>query len=282
MGPWRGSHSLWSSILWTVWHLKTETIATIITCPISCANFRNRIELQNKFLSLAHASLYIPLTLNGSCLKGADKLNQKNLQENISSTTSFYISRVNGTPFWQNKLKFFLRLAVPSIKKKTILLRLFWKRIIRKKSFRRGTYWDVSVDREYLTTQQEKQVYKKAPTKYVFSLLGCCQSNCTHPFCKRGWSVVRTSWYRGGRTNTNLLSITVERSRSAIRSRKLLPMQIRVLRASSKIKLFRREANQRSTTTTISGHNQKLYILSVYKKYKNFSPDNVIHATLEA
>lgn len=71
---------------------------TLVTTRNSGASYRNRVELQNRCLVLGHANLFIPSTLNGSCIDSGGKINQERLCENLRSATEVYISRVNKVP----------------------------------------------------------------------------------------------------------------------------------------------------------------------------------------
>lgn len=53
---------------WTVWHLKHEKVATLVTTRCSGCSFLNRVELQNGCLSRGHSNTFIPSTLAGSCV----------------------------------------------------------------------------------------------------------------------------------------------------------------------------------------------------------------------
>ena len=82
----------------TVHHLKTKTAATMVTTRNSGASYRNCVELQNGCLALAHANLFIPSTLNGSCISDSGKVDQSKLKENLSSAIDVYVNRVDGAP----------------------------------------------------------------------------------------------------------------------------------------------------------------------------------------
>ncbi len=81
---------------WTWRHLETRTTATLVTSRNSGASFRNRVELQNGCLALGHANLFIPSTLNGSCLTQSGGVNEDILRKNLDSAIDAYISRVDG------------------------------------------------------------------------------------------------------------------------------------------------------------------------------------------
>ena len=56
--------------MWTARHLSKATIATLVTARNSGSSYLNRVELQNGCLAMAHANLFIPSTLGGSCMDG--------------------------------------------------------------------------------------------------------------------------------------------------------------------------------------------------------------------
>ena len=53
---------------WTKRHLEKGSQATLVTTRTSGSSYRNRVELQNDCLALGHANLFIPSTLNSSCV----------------------------------------------------------------------------------------------------------------------------------------------------------------------------------------------------------------------
>ena len=84
---------------WTMRHLKKPTFITLVTARNSGASYLNRVELQNGCLSLAHANLFIPSNLNGSCFDPeTGKLNMDRLKCNMDLATEIYIQRVNNAP----------------------------------------------------------------------------------------------------------------------------------------------------------------------------------------
>ena len=65
----------------------------------SGASYRNHVELQNGCLALAHANLFTPSTISGSCISDSGKVDQTKLKENLSSAIDVYVNRVDGAPF---------------------------------------------------------------------------------------------------------------------------------------------------------------------------------------
>ena len=79
--------------IWTARHLKKATIATLITARSSGSSYLNRVELQNGCLALAHANIFIPSTLNGSCIDIASgKVDRDKYVRNMDLATDTYIS----------------------------------------------------------------------------------------------------------------------------------------------------------------------------------------------
>lgn len=83
--------------VWTERHLSKSTIDTLVTARNSGSSFLNRVELQNGCLSLAHANIFIPSTLGGSCMDGTT-VNREKYEKNVKLATDVYINRVNQCP----------------------------------------------------------------------------------------------------------------------------------------------------------------------------------------
>lgn len=81
---------------WTEWHMNHRKVATLVTTRSSGSSYMNCVELQNGCLTRAHSGLFIPSTLNGSCVKENGKVNQSVLHQNLNSAIDIYIERCNG------------------------------------------------------------------------------------------------------------------------------------------------------------------------------------------
>ena len=93
---------------WTLRHIQRPTIATLVTARNSGASHLNRVELQNGCLSLAHANVFIPSNLNGSCFDpSTGKVDKERLKRNMDTATDIYISRTNGAPCGDTKIQLF-------------------------------------------------------------------------------------------------------------------------------------------------------------------------------
>lgn len=67
---------------WTLEHLNNSRLATLVTVRSSGSSYLNRVELQNGCVTRGHANVFIPSTLNGSCMKAA-KVDQEILNKNL-------------------------------------------------------------------------------------------------------------------------------------------------------------------------------------------------------
>ena len=84
---------------WTLRHVQKERLATMVTTCSSSSSYLNRVELQNRCLSLGHANTFIPSTLSGSCVDlNTGTVNLSILKENLNQAITAYISRVIGCP----------------------------------------------------------------------------------------------------------------------------------------------------------------------------------------
>ena len=106
---------------WTVRHLSTRSRMLLVTSRDSGASYRNRVELQNGCLALGHVNLFIPSTLNGSCLDNGGKINEKLLCDNLNSAIDVYLSRVDKAPCVGLKFTYTEEQIVPDTNVRMIL-----------------------------------------------------------------------------------------------------------------------------------------------------------------
>ena len=83
---------------WTLRHLESGSKAIMVTSRNSGASYLNRVELQNGCLALAHANLFIPSTMHGSCRSESGQVDQEVLKRNLNSAIDVYLDRVDGAP----------------------------------------------------------------------------------------------------------------------------------------------------------------------------------------
>ena len=89
---------------WTLRHLEKGTRALMVTSRSSGGSYLNRVELQGGCLALAHANVFIPSTLHGSCRSESGQIDQSLLRKNLEAAIDVYISRVDGAPCASTKI----------------------------------------------------------------------------------------------------------------------------------------------------------------------------------
>lgn len=82
---------------WTEKHLQEAKLVTLVTTRSSGSSYLNRVELQNGCLTRAHSNLFIPSTLNGSCMSSeTGKVDKEVLHRNLSDAIDVDLQRCNG------------------------------------------------------------------------------------------------------------------------------------------------------------------------------------------
>lgn len=72
-------------------------MAQLVTTRDAGSNNKNGVELQNGCQAQGHSNLFIPSTLNGSCLING-KVDEEKLSQNLNDAMDVYLSIVNGCP----------------------------------------------------------------------------------------------------------------------------------------------------------------------------------------
>ena len=183
---------------WTRRHLECKTTATLVTSRNSGASFRNRVELQNGCLALGHANLFIPSTLNGSCLSQSGGVKQDILRKNLNSAIDVYISRVDGSPCAGIEIHLFKGTASDEHKKENEMLKIFLKGSKKKKLELAKENPALLKKFEETWALREKHMLKDVPTKYIFFLRCCYDNECIHPKCHAGRPHEEITWFSGG------------------------------------------------------------------------------------
>ena len=186
---------------WTCYHLDKASRVLILTTRDSGSSSKNRVELQNGCLALAHSNLFIPSTLSGSCLDSqSGKVDEGKLKQNLSDAIDVCINRINKCPCadadtvvhlykgtesseiqrLRTMVKTFLK-GKPSLNKKL-------KEEHPKEYQRIEDVWNL----------RARHLVPGLPDKYVFHLTCCYQNECIHPLCKDGRPAVEPTWYPEG------------------------------------------------------------------------------------
>lgn len=184
---------------WTCYHLDKASRVLILTTRDSGSSNKNRVELQNGCLALAHSNLFIPSTLNGSCLDSqSGNVDEGKLKQNLSDAIDVYISRVNKCPCADTVVHLYkgtesseiqgLRTTVKTFLKGKPSLKKKLKEEHPKEYQRIEDVWNL----------RARHLVPGLPDKYVFHLTCCYQDECIHPLCKDGRPAVEPTWYPGG------------------------------------------------------------------------------------
>jgi len=182
---------------WTRRHIEAETVVTMITSRNSGASYRNRVELQNGCLALGHSNLFIPSTLNCSCLTQSGRVDEGKLRENLESAIDVYIARVDGTPCASTEIHLFKGEDSTEYQKENELLKIYVKGSKSAKAKLEKEH-SVMYDKFKATLDiRDRHIRKHFPIKYAFILRCCYQDECSHPICAQG-KMEEITWYRGG------------------------------------------------------------------------------------
>lgn len=179
-------------------HLTTGTRTVLVTSRNSGASYQNRVELHNGCLALAHANLFIPSTLNGSCLDGGGKVNEKVLRENLSSAIDIYISRVHKAPGAGTEINLYRGSDSSSYQKENELVKIFLKGSKASKEKLKTDHPDEFQRIKQIWDVRESHLRKDLPIKYILCLTCCYKESCIHPLCKEGEPSDDVRWYPGG------------------------------------------------------------------------------------
>lgn len=183
---------------WTVHHLKSKTAVTLVTSRNSGASYRNRVELQNGCLALAHANLFIPSTLNGSCISDSGKVDQSKLQGNLSSAIDVYINRVDGAPCASTENHVFRGADSEEYQKENTFVKMYLKGTVEAKEQFKKEHPEMYERINQILKLQARHHCHDVPTKYIFYLRCCYDQGCIHPRCKQGRPEAELTWYPGG------------------------------------------------------------------------------------
>ena len=178
---------------WTLRHYERPTIATIVTTRNSGASYLNRVELQNGCLALAHANLFIPSNLNGSCFNPeTGKLDQERLQRNMGQAT---VSRCNGAPCGDARINLFKGAdsAANQELRKDILIYLKGTKSEKQSLRQRKDKWEF-IDK--IWQMRNRHMVSDLPAQYVLFLRCCMAADCVHPLCQQNMEIPQ--WFPGG------------------------------------------------------------------------------------
>ena len=193
-GPAHSETQYW----WTVHHLKSKTAATMVTMRNSGASYRNRVELQNGCIALAHANLFIPSTLNSSCISDSGKVDQSKLQENLSSAIDVYVGRVDGAPCASTEIRMYRGADCQEYQNENTFVKMYLKGTVEVKENFKKNNPEMYQRINQILDLQERHRCKDVPCKYIFYLRCCYEKGCIHPRCKQGRPEAEPIWHPDG------------------------------------------------------------------------------------
>ena len=201
--------------LWTARHLERGSVATLVSTRCSGCSYLNRVELQNGCLALAHANLFIPSTLNGSCLNSdTGEIDQDKLRSNLEAAMNVYIERCNKAPCGNAEILLFKGADSTRLQVKRMDLIIFLKGSNKKKTELKTQKPDLYAEFDKVWSLRNRHMVKNLPSQYVFYLLPCYESTCPHPVCQRGKPTTQITWFDGGPPLTYLPLPVPDKDRS--------------------------------------------------------------------
>ena len=183
---------------WTVRHLNTKSRMLLVTSRNSGASFRNRVELQNGCIALAHANLFIPSTLNGSCLNSGGMVNENVLRENLSSAIDVYLSRVDKAPCAGTQIHLYRGADSSSYQRENDLVVKYLKGTVAGKAKLEKVHPDEIEKIKKIWDLRKRHLKKNVPSKYIYCLNCCYKTGCIHPLCQAGAPSQTYKWYTNG------------------------------------------------------------------------------------
>ena len=183
---------------WTVRHIEEASELTMVTSRNSGASYRNRVELQNGCQASAHANLFIPSTLNGSCLDGSGGINKDILEKNLDSAMDVYISRVDGAPCASTSIHLYKGRKSDTFQKENDLFKVFLRGTKEAKKELMKTHPDLYTKFERVWGVRDMHLVKSYPLKYIFLLRCCYKNKCIHPRCAKVWPSEVRKWLADG------------------------------------------------------------------------------------
>ena len=184
---------------WTCYHLDKASRVLILTTRDSGSSNKNRVELQNGCLALAHSNLFIPSTLNGSCLDSqSGNVDEGKLKQNLSDAIDVYISRVNKCPCADTVVHLYKGTESSEIQGLRTMVKTFLKGKPSLKTKLKEEHPKEYQRIEDVWNLRARHLVPGLPDKYVFHLTCCYQDECIHPLCKDGRPAVEPTWYPGG------------------------------------------------------------------------------------
>lgn len=148
---------------------------------------------------MAHSNLFIPSTLNGSCLDSqSGNVDEGKLKQNLSDAIDVYISCVNKCPCADTVVHLYKGTESSEIQGLRTMVKAFLKGKPSLKTKLKEEHPKEYQRIEDVWNLRARHLVPGLPNKYVFHLTCCYQDECIHPLCKDGRPAVEPTWYPGG------------------------------------------------------------------------------------
>lgn len=183
----------------TLRHLERGSRAAMVTSRNSGASYLNRVELQNGCLALAHANLFIPSMMLGSCRSESGQIDQDMLKRNLDAAIDVYLEIVDGAPCADTEIHLFKGADSASERAESELLNIFLKGNKAAKEKLKVDHPEMYQKFERLWALRERHLLNPAfPQKYLFYLVCCYEPGCIHPVCREESKDLEPLWYPDG------------------------------------------------------------------------------------
>ena len=181
--------------MWTSWHLSRATISTLVTARNSGSSYLNRVELQNGCLALAHANLFIPSTLGGSCMDG-NKVDRSKYAENMKMATEVYINRVNECPCGETVIHLYQGSDSTKEQENRKYLLQYLKGSKAQVQHLKEEKPNLCAYFEKVWEVRRNHIIEELPPQYAFFLVCCFKPGCSHPLCSK--RIELPKWFDSG------------------------------------------------------------------------------------
>ena len=186
---------------WTVHHIKTPSVTTLVSARNSGASYLNRVELQNGCQASAHANLFVPsiiLTLGGSCLDiSTGKVDPEKFKHNMKLATQVYMNRVNGCPCGEASIRLYEGADSSTYQELRGKVIQFLKGTKQQRKNLKQQHPETYSYIEGVWTIRNAHMVGDLPLQYLFHLVCCFKPSCSHPLCKAG-SRDLPKWFSSG------------------------------------------------------------------------------------
>lgn len=170
---------------WSKRHLEKGSRATLVTTRSSGSSYRNRVELQNGCLALGHANLFIPSTLNSSCVVNG-VVNDEMLCKNLETAIDVYISRVDLSPCAGTPIHLWKGAKNVKYQEERTVVNTFLKGTKKEKAELKNENTDLFCQIQKVWDLRRRHMVPGLPKNYAFFLVCCYQHDCVHPICQTG------------------------------------------------------------------------------------------------